>query len=145
MATRKPAASAKTVPTDASVDAFLATIDDPVRLADARRLVALMQAATGCPPVLWGGTIVGFGRHAYRYDSGRSGETALLGFSPRKAEFALYLGSGLERHADALAALGPHRAGKGCLYLKRLDAIDTAVLARILEAAVAATRAQAAR
>jgi hypothetical protein len=34
--------------------------------------------------------------------------------------------------APELARLGPHRLGKSCLYIKRLAAVDEAVLAEII-------------
>ena len=78
---------------------------------------------------MWGSSIVGFGSYHYRYESGHEGTAALVGFAPRKANLVLYLAAGLgERDAELLNRLGPHKAGKGCLYLKRVDAVDLDVL-----------------
>jgi hypothetical protein len=41
-----------------------------------------------------------------------------------------------ERHASVLARLGPHQAGKGCLYLKRLDDVDERVLRELIDRTV---------
>lgn len=117
-----------TRPSDADVDAFVAAIGDERRRADARTMVELMRGATGAEPVMWGPSIVGFGSHHYRYASGREGDVPAVGFSPRAAATTVYLRGDLAEYADELAALGPHTLGKGCLYLKRLDAVDHDVL-----------------
>ncbi len=122
----------KTVPTAGDVGAFLDTIADDQRRGDARRLVDLMREATGQPAVLWGSAILGFGSRHYRYPSGREGDTIAVGFSPRKAQTAVYLTGPLEDYADLLDKLGPHQTAKGCLYLKRVDQVDAAVLGDIV-------------
>jgi hypothetical protein len=117
---------------------FVRAVSDPERRADALRVVALMQRATGEPPRLWGANIVGFGTYAYDYASGKTGEWPVVGFSPRKTELVLYLMAGHARSQALLASLGPHRIGKSCLYLKRLDGLDLAVLEALIRDAVAA-------
>jgi hypothetical protein len=112
-------------------------VEDPGRREDALALVGLMREATGREPRMWGPSIVGSGRYAYTYDSGHSGEAPLAAFSPRKAEFALHLGLGDGRRDDLLARLGKHRAGKGCIYVKRLAAVDAGVLAEMVRESVA--------
>lgn len=130
----------KTRPTDVDVTAFLDGLDDPVKRADADRLVELMGEATGEPPRMWGPSIVGFGACHYRYASGREGDTALVGFSPRKAAHSIYLLTYGETREDLLARLGPHRMGKGCLYVKRLADVDESVLRDLIDGSVAAGR-----
>jgi hypothetical protein len=131
----------KTQPTGADVEAFLDAVPDERRRADARTLCALLADATGEPPVLWGATIVGFGSYHYRYESGHEGTSALVGFSPRKPHLVLYLAGGFEdRHARLLARLGPHKTGKGCLYLKRLDDVDLDVLRELVDRSVRVKR-----
>ncbi|WP_406064122.1 DUF1801 domain-containing protein [Micromonospora sp. NBC_00860] len=126
------------VPTAISVDDFLASNPDERRRADAGRLRAIMGELTGEPAVMWGPSIVGFGSYHYTYESGRSGDAPLVGFSPRKQHLVVYLtGGGLEeRYGALLGRLGPHRAGKGCLYLKRLDDVDESVLRQLIERTV---------
>jgi len=83
---------------------------------------------------MWGASIVGFGSYHYRYESGHEGTAALIGFSPRKANLVLYLVGGLtDRYPKLLERLGPHRAGKGCLYLKHLDDVDPEVLRELVD------------
>jgi hypothetical protein len=134
----KPSRSreAKTRPADeagdAAVAAYLATIDDPARRADCDRLVELMRAATGCPPVMWGSSIVGFGRYHYRYDSGHEGDSCRVGFSSRKGDLSIYLLADGGERAALLAALGRHKMGKACLYVKRLTDVDESVLMQLI-------------
>jgi hypothetical protein len=100
-----------------------------------------MREITGCPPVMWGPSIVGFGQHHYRYASGREGIAMLTGFSPRRRELVLYVGFGLEDH-EARARLGPHRAGRSCLYLRALADVDETALRAIIQRSVDSTRQQ---
>lgn len=132
----------KTQQTEASVDNYFAAIPDPSRRADCEVLAAMMQEATGEPAKMWGTGIVGFGSIHYKYESGREGDTCLLGFASRKEAMVLYigLGAGLEAHAAALAVLGKHKIGKGCLYIQRMHDVDAKVLMTLLKASVAAKR-----
>lgn len=132
----------KTRQTDASVVAYFAAIPDPVRRADCEALAAMMQKAAGEPAKMWGTAIVGFGSVHYKYESGREGDTCLLGFASRKDAMALYigLGAGLEAHATHLAKLGKHKTGKGCLYIQRMQDVDPKVLMALLLTSVAAKR-----
>ena len=129
-------AELKTAPTGASVKAFVDAIDEDGRRTDARRLVKLMREATGAPPRMWGPSIVGFGEYHYRYASGREGNWFLAGFSPRKRELSIYVMSGFEGHEALLGRLGRHRAGKSCLYVKRLADLDMEVLGTLVRRSV---------
>jgi hypothetical protein len=112
------------------------------RQAEAERLLAIFADTTGWVPRLWGPSMVGFGRHVYRYDSGHGGENLVVGFSPRKAELSLYgLTSGAEAQA-LLPKLGPHRMGKACLYVRRLALVDDGVLRGLIRAGVADCRSR---
>jgi len=122
------------VPTSADVDAFLAAVPDENRRADAHAVLDLMRSVTGESPVMWGPSIVGFGSYHYRYESGRTGDAPLAGFSPRKANLVVYLVGGFEdRYPKLLEQLGPHKTGKACLYLKRLGDVDVDVLRQLIE------------
>ncbi|MGW4648772.1 DUF1801 domain-containing protein [Kitasatospora sp. NPDC004289] len=131
-------AEPKTVPTDEDPAAFLAAVPDARRRADAQALCALVAEVTGAPPVMWGPSIVGFGRYEYRYASDRTGSWPAVGLSPRKQALTLYVAEGFERHAELLARLGPVTVGKGCLYVKRLDAVDGEALRELVGSAFAA-------
>jgi Domain of unknown function (DU1801) len=123
--------------TGAPVEEFLTRVPDERRREDARRLCAIMQEITGEPPAMWGTSIIGFGTYHYRYPSGREGDAPLAGFSPRRQHLAIYLVGEFEnRHQSALARLGPHQAGKGCLYIKRLDEVDHDALRELIDRSV---------
>ena len=121
---------AKTKPGAMTVSDYLAGLD-PDRRAEAERLVAIFSEVTGYPPVIWGGSMVGFGRYDYTYDSGHSGSSFATGFAARKAELSVY---GLSGDEAQFAALGKHRRGKACTYLKRLDGVDEAALRKLIRA-----------
>lgn len=125
-------AANKTQPGQVSPDDFLATVTPPERRADADLLIDLFGRVSGQPPVMWGPSIIGFGSHHYRYESGREGDMPRIAFSPRKAELVLYVGAGNPKIAPLLPALGRHRTGKGCLYVRRLSEVDAGVLERIV-------------
>jgi len=132
----------KTVPTNQSVAAFVATIADQTRRADAKALISLMSAATGEKPKMWGPAIIGFGRYHYVYESGREGDMPLVGFSPRKAATVLYIQTGVDDFKALLARLGKHTTGGVCLYIKKLADVDQTVLREIVVKSYAATRAR---
>jgi hypothetical protein len=129
-------AANKTMETDADVATYVAGVADAGQRADAEALIAMMSRLSGEPPKMWGPSIVGFGTHRYRYESGREGEICRIGFSPRKGKTVLY-GMGVQTNTDILARLGKHATGKGCLYLKRLSDVDLAVLEELASCALA--------
>jgi hypothetical protein len=124
----------------AAVEAFIAAIPDEARRRDAARLVALMRQVTGIQPAMWGTGMVGFGSYHYRYASGREGDTFLVGFAPRKNNLTLYIMDGFSGYETLLERLGKHSTGKSCLYIKRLDDVDTGVLEELVRASVASVR-----
>ncbi len=130
----------KTKPTEVSVEAFVDALPDETKRADAKTLVKLMQSATGEKAKMWGPSIIGFGSYHYVYDSGREGDMPVAAFSPRKAATVLYGLTGFTGADTFLAKLGKHTAGKGCLYIKKLDDVDRKVLEAMVVKAVAAQR-----
>ncbi|MFS2242393.1 MULTISPECIES: DUF1801 domain-containing protein [unclassified Microbacterium] len=123
-------------PTGDDVAALIARSAPAIRRRDAETLTALMQEISGRTPATWG-TIIGFGQVHYHYPTGTEGDTGLLAFAPRKAATTIYLLDGVDAHADALAQLGPHTTGAGCLYIKDLEQIDLDVLREILTRSLA--------
>lgn len=121
----------KTRPTAGSVTAFLNSIQDDQVRDDCRAILAMMRKVSRSEPVMWGTAIIGFGKHHYVYESGREGDTLIIGFSPRKQNIAIYLTGGLSSIDGELAALGKHRTGKGCLYINTLGDVDPGVLKKI--------------
>ena len=121
--------------TGASVEEFLARVPDGQRREDARRLCAMMQEITGERPSMWGTSIIGWAlplpvrqRQRRRLGAGK------LLTSP----WHRYLsGRRVREPAPAvLARLGPHKTGKGCLYIKRLDDADHDALRELIDRSV---------
>jgi hypothetical protein len=130
-------AEAKTRPTAVEPADFIAAVENPTRRADARALAALMSEVSGERPVMWGPSIIGFGRYRYTYESGRTGEICRLGFSPRKPHLVLYVGCDFAGAPDLIARLGKLKKSTGCLYVARLADLDVAVLRELLERSLA--------
>ncbi len=135
-------AEPKTRPTAIRAKDWLAAIPDESRRKDCARLIALMRRASGDPPVLWGGSIVGFGSYLTTYASGKTLDWPIVAFAARKAELVLYIVPGFTRYAALLKRLGPHRTGKSCLYVKRLADLDLEVLETLVEESVRAMRSK---
>ncbi len=128
-------AELKTKVNTASVTDFLNGIKDETKRADSFEILKMMQQVTKQEPKMWGSSIVGFGNYHYKYESGREGDWFVIGFSPRKQELTLYgMGNWLE--SDLLKKLGKYKTGKGCLYIKKLEHVDTKVLKEMLRQAV---------
>jgi hypothetical protein len=136
------AAEPKTKATAASVDDYLDAIADDKRREDCIAIAALMARVAGQGATMWGPSIVGFGSYHYKYDSGHEGDACEVGFASRKDSIVLYLGYDSPERADTLARLGKHKAGKGCVYIKRLADIDTGVLEAMVRATVDGVRAR---
>mgnify|MGYP003530781734 FL=1 len=126
----------KTQASTANVDDFIASITDDAKRNDSQTLIDLLKKISVEPPVLWGENIIGFGSYHYQYESGREGDMPLIGFSPRKREFAIYIMSGFEQLQVQLAKLGKHKTGKSCLYIKRLSDIQINILEELMKESV---------
>jgi hypothetical protein len=129
-------AELKTKQTDDSVDKFLQGIKDEQARTDCYQIVEIMKGATKAEPKMWGSSIVGFGDYHYKYESGRENDWFQVGFSPRKQNLTLYLMGGFNRHEELLGKLGKHTTGKGCLYIKKLEDVDTKVLKKLVRDSV---------
>ncbi|ANH40409.1 hypothetical protein I601_4013 [Nocardioides dokdonensis FR1436] len=123
----------KTRPTPADVDAYLAGVEHERRRADALAALAMMRDVTGVEPVMWGTSMVGFGRQRYTTADGKEHEWFALGLAPRKAALTLYGLTYYDSNRDLLDRLGPHTTGKGCLYVKRWKDLDQDVLRELVE------------
>jgi hypothetical protein len=123
----------KTAPTNVPVEEFLATVEHPGRRQDGETVLELMRDVTGQEPVMWGPSIVGFGSYHYKYASGREGDAAAIGFSPRKGNLALYGLTYAPGSAPLLERLGKHKTGAACLYVNKLADIDLDVLKELIE------------
>ena len=126
----------KTQPTKSSVTAFLTKINDRQLRDDCFAILEMMHKVSKCEPLMWGSAIVGFGSYHYVFESGREGDTLVIGFSPRKQNISIYLMGGLNNIEDELSELGKYKTGKGCLYIKSLSDVNTWVLKKIFAKSV---------
>lgn len=122
----------KTAATKVDVFDFINSfVDKDQKKEDSYRLIELMQKWSGHEPKMWGPTIIGFGSYHYKYASGHEGDAPLLGFSPRKAEFSLYVIDPAHDYEKLLGGLGKFKMGKACIYFKKLDDLNLDVLEKI--------------
>lgn len=135
----------KTQATKTGVIDFLNGVEPAQRRDDALRLDTIFREVTGFQPVIWGPSIVGYGRYRYVYASGREGDSLATGFSARKANLSIYIMPGYADFVDILARLGKHKTGKSCLYIDKLDDIGENALREVIRAGLKdlATRWQA--
>lgn len=130
-------AELKTKQNDASVDAFIATIENDKRRADTEAACQLVSELTGWQAHMWGKSIIGFGAYEYTYKSGRVGRWQIVGLSPRKTSLTIYIMPGFEPFHDLMDKLGKYKTGKSCLYVNRLEDIDIDVLKELILRSVA--------
>ncbi|HUW08125.1 MAG TPA: DUF1801 domain-containing protein [Anaerolineae bacterium] len=133
-------ADLKTQKNDAGVEAFLDAVEHDKRRTDGFAILELMREVTGEEPAMWGASVVGFGSYRYKYASGREAEWMLVGFSPRKRNLALYIMDGFDQYEELLARLGKYRTGKSCLYINKLEDVDTGVLRELVRKSAAHMR-----
>src|SRR5687767_10669798 len=117
----------KTTVTETSVEDFLNTVPDEAKRKDSFALIDIIKTQLKKDPVMWEPSIVGFGTYHYKYASGHEGDAPLVGFSPRKDAFSIYLFPVFEQKDELLLKLGKHKVGKGCLYVKKMSDIDEKV------------------
>lgn len=135
-------AEQKTKPTDQSITSFLDGIADETRRTECYAILDMMKRVTKTEPKIWGTSLVGFGNYHYKYESGHEGDCFITGFASRKGALTLYLTAGVERFPKLLKNLGKHKAGKGCLYIKKLDDVNLSVLEDLVKQSVEHTKAK---
>lgn len=128
----------KTTETEVNVTDFINSyVDNEQKKADSFQLIDLLKEWSGFEPKMWGPTIIGFGNYHYKYASGHEGDAPILGFSPRKAAFSLYVYSATEESDILLDDFGKFKKGKACIYIKRLSDIDIDILERLSKISIA--------
>ena len=125
-------AELKTKPTKASVKAFIDSIEDGQKRADARKIASMMRRATGARAKLWGASIVGYGSYKYTNSKGEDFEWMLTGYSPRKQALSIYIMPGFANFKRLMSKLGKYKTGKSCLYIRRLSDVDEKVLEQLI-------------
>ncbi len=128
-------AELKTKKNKKSVTAFVNALDTQQK-KDSKAIIKMMRESTGSKPVMWGENIIGFGHKHLVYKSGRELDWFLTGFSPRKGKMSLYCMCRNKQFEKLLKKLGKHKSGKGCLYVNKLDDVDTDILAKLIDISV---------
>jgi hypothetical protein len=128
----------KTTYTEVKVIDFINSyVYNDQKKTDSFRLIELMREWSGFEPRMWGPTIVGFGNYHYKYASGHEGDAPIIGFSPRKPEFSLYVFSPTEESKKLLDELGKFKMGKACIYVKKLSDINIFTLEKLSKISIA--------
>jgi hypothetical protein len=128
----------KTNETAVNVTDFINSyVEKDEKKADSFQLIELLSKWSGFEPKMWGPTIIGFGSYHYKYASGHEGDAPIIGFSPRKAEFSLYVYSPTKESEPLLNDLGKFKMGKACIYVKKLSDINIDTLEKICKATIA--------
>ena len=129
-------AEIKTKKNDASVEAFLQTIQGEEKIKDSITILAMMKKITKAEPTMWGSSIVGFGSYRYKSPTTKQeGDWFIIGFSPRKQNLTLYIMPGINYYKDLVQHLGKCKTGGSCLYINKLADVDTKVLKELISTA----------
>lgn len=128
----------KTTETEVNVVEFINSyVDNEQKKQDSFHLIELMREWSGFEPKMWGPTMIGFGSYHYKYASGHEGDAFLIGFSPRKAEFSLYVYTPTEKSKELLKDLGKFKIGKVCIYVKKLSDINIEIVEKLSKLSIA--------
>lgn len=130
-------AEPKTKVTSRDPKDFLNSIEPEQKRLDGFALLKMFEEVTGEKAVMWGESIVGFGKYHYKSErSAQEGDWMLVGFSPRKQNLSLYIMHGNSDSSALLEKLGKHKTSGGiggCLYINKLSDVDQTVLAKLIE------------
>ena len=122
----------KTIETSISVTGFINSVKDETKRNDSFSLIELIKKHTGLEPKMWGPSIVGFGSHHYKYESGREGDSPNIAFSPRASSIAIYLSGNFADRETLLEKFGKYKTDKGCVHIKTLADIDISILKKMI-------------
>jgi hypothetical protein len=123
----------KTRKTEASVEAFLESIENETRRKDGYATLEMFERLTGEKAKMWGPAIIGFGEQKYKYPDGREMDWMITGFSPRKQNMTLYVVCGSPKQPALLEKLGKHKTSVSCLYINKLADVDLKILEKIID------------
>jgi len=114
---------------------YLGKIENAHKREDCLALVKMMEEESGFKARLHG-KIVGFGLYNYVYESGREGVAIVTGFLPGSQRISLYIMPGFAKFGDEMGKIGKHKLGKSCLYINKLEDIDSRVLRKLVKRSV---------
>ena len=121
----------KTKESNSSVREYLDCVQNERRRKDSFTVSKMMKRASRKNPKMWGPSIVGFGKHHFKYSNGEDGEICKIGFAPRSQAMVFYLAN-YKNRSRHLQELGKHKvSGGGCIYINKLDDVDLNVLEKM--------------
>lgn len=123
-------AELKTKLTDKDPKEFIEeTVEHAKKKEDSYQFLDFFTRTTGFQPKIWGTSIIGYGQYHYKSERSRQeGDWPIIGFSPRKTAFSLYVFSGSPKHEHLLENLGKLTKGKACIYVKKFEDVNLDVL-----------------
>lgn len=123
----------KTQATQINVLDFVKSVENKQRQADALTLLDIFAQVTKQQAVLWGSSIIGYGRYSYQTADKKTHQFMRTGFSPRKQNLALYIMLGFDDFEEKMQQLGKFKTGKSCLYINKLSDVNQRVLAELIQ------------
>jgi hypothetical protein len=114
---------------------YIAKIEEPKR-SDVAKLHALIKKTVPAYEPAMYGSMIGYGRYQYRYESGREGVSYRIALSSNKTGISVYV-CAVDEHGwlaeQAKDELGKASVGKSCIRFKRLADINLAALTTVLK------------
>ncbi len=129
----------KTQPTLQNVRDFLANVEPQQKKEDCLKLLEIMEEVAQTKAVMWG-NMVGVGEYYYKYESGREGDSFIIGFAPRAKNISIYTSAYNEDLDLKKAAMGKVKLGKSCIYINKLADIDQEKLREVLRESIRISR-----
>lgn len=123
----------KSMQNDGSVKAYLTSLKDEQAVKDSQTLIKMMKRISGHQPKLLNAGTIGFDSYHYKYDSGREGDSFVIGFYPRTAKITVYLMDGTARYPELLSKLGKHTTTGYCVYIKQLSDVELPILEQLVQ------------
>jgi uncharacterized protein YdhG (YjbR/CyaY superfamily) len=107
---------------------YIAQLEEP-RKSDVAALDQMIRkAAPELEPFIHIG-MLGYGRKHYKYESGREGDSCVVGLASNASYISLYVGEIADRFKEALPKA---KIGRACVRFKRLSDLDQTALKKMI-------------
>lgn len=115
---------------------YIESLEEPRRTALRVIHDAIRKAAPELKPEMIGG-MLGFGKYHYKYESGREGDTAVVGLASQKQHISLYLGctDGVYLAEKNKDRLGKVSVGRSCVRFRKLEDLNLKVAMELVKEA----------
>ncbi|MCU0325875.1 MAG: DUF1801 domain-containing protein [Spirosomaceae bacterium] len=125
-------AELKTKQTDASVEAFINSVENETRRSDAFKILEIMTEVSQSEAKMWGPSIIGFGNYKYKYPNGKEMDWMEVAFSPRKQNLVFYIADGFDNFERLVGQLGKVKTSKACIYANKLSDLNQSILRQLI-------------